>query len=945
MRRPRTRLGQKIFLTFVLVIALPITGLASMLAGLSGRIEAARIEDRFGYAEDFVYGTFEGALRTAESRLRQLTLDSRFRRAVTEGPAAAETLVILLGEYGLDSLFIEAGAGRYGVGRPAPAVSAAAADPIEAAIYGRYGAFVDREGVSLYAGFEYAPGAHAVASRRVERSQLEAILGTIEAGLDFYALAAPGYYALSTRRDGFGQSLSGQDRPGPHEAPTAAGYLPRALILNKALALPPPLAAAYSATATLRKPSSAVSEAGAYIIAFAIAALLLAGAASVILSRQIALPLDELLSAARALAREPAGRDLQQPLTIRARDELGELASAFNALAAETAEAHADLRRRNASLKQLADLKDEFLNASSTELRAPVNEIAALAESLLALGGLGDDARRTAALVAAKSKRLYAMVADLLDYSRLQHGDIRISPRPFELKAVVDLVMRYAAVMKAESVELLNLVEPELYLIADPIRTEQILYNLVERSAHATAKGAVSVRCERTGDAAKIVVSDTGRALYAGELDRAFEPAPPGARRGGPAGLELPIAKRLIELHGSELRDESVPGGETILTFTLPLADPAARLAEAGANPSPSTSLEEEVDELLPVEDEAPAEAAPAKAFAIIIVDDDPVMPRILMNGLRPDFELAWARDASSALGLLRAGGSLPDLMLIAAMLPGLSGYELAAALRKDHGPADLPIVIMTERSRAGDAREAFAAGANDVIAKPISLLELKSRLRLLGERYRLEAALDRSAPSEHYRELGLAGPLEARPGDAKPCVAALLAVRLGLPATPGGGRELESEAASLNERYSRLDASVRRRHGSIESFSGREALAVFIGSASEAMEAAREALAELVPAGAGAEAHDGARISFGLHRGPALAAWLGNERRLQLRLVSSASAGAYALARRAEELGRPILASAEAIEALPGGRWRFKYVGTDDLAQEGVKAYAALED
>lgn len=942
MRRPRTRLGQKIFLTFVLVIALPITGLASMLAGLSGRIEAARIEDRFGYAEDFVYGTFEGALRAAESRLRQLTLDSRFRRSVAEGPASSETLVILLGEYGLDSLSIEAGSGRYGVGRPAPAATAAA-DPIAAAISGRYGAFVDRDGVSLYAGFEYAPGAHAVASRRVERPQLEAILGSIEADLDFFALAEPGAFALSTRRDGFGQSLSGQARPRSPEAPAATGYLPRAATLTKPLDLPPPLAAAYEAATTLRKPPPAVSEAGAYIIAFAVAALLLAGAASVILSRQIALPLGELLSAARALAREPAGREPPPPLPVRARDELGELAAAFNAMAAETAEVHADLRRRNASLKQLADLKDEFLNASSAELRAPVNEIAGLADSLLALDGLDEDARRTAALVAAKAKRLYAMIADLLDYSRLQHGDVRISPRPCELKAVVDLVMRYASVKKAESVRLLNRVEPGLYLMADPVRTEQILYNLVERSAHATAMGAVTVRCERSGDAAKIVVSDTGRALDAGELERAYEPAPPGARRGGPAGLELPIAKRLIELHGSELRDESVPGGETILSFTLPIADPAAGIGAGAASPARPTGLDEDVDELPPVEDDAPAEAAPARPYSLVVVDDDPVMPRILMNGLRPEFELRWARDASSALGLLGADGRLPDLMLIAAMLPGLSGYELAAALRRDHGPAALPIVIMTERSRAGEAREAFAAGANDVVAKPVSLLELKARLRLLAERFSMEAALDRSAPSELYRALGLEGPLEARPGDAKPCVAALLAVRLGL--TAAGGRGLESEAASLNERYARLDAAVRRRNGSLESFSGREALAVFIGSASEALEAAREALAELAPAGARGEEEGGVRVSFGLHRGPALAAWLGSERRMRLRLLSSASAGAYALARRAEELGRPILASAEAIEAMPGGRWRFKYLGADDLASEGVRAYAALED
>jgi signal transduction histidine kinase len=320
-----------------------------------------------------------------------------------------------------------------------------------------------------------------------------------------YLRDEPDILVLTTKRDPFGMNLSGASLSG-----LGPGQPDAEAKLQRSMELPEPFRADYQASISLPALSAAVSETGAYIAAFALATLALATAASIILSRQIVRPLGSLLMGVQALSASLVSGEGFERLAINTRDELGELTEEFNRMGGELVAAHRELLRQNDELKEVDQLKDDFLSTTSAELRSPLNTIIGLADSMLGSGSLSEDDRNTVRYIAASGKKLYGMIGDVLDYTKLEHGDVALKPRVFELKPLVDLVLRFCSGLKQRNVELFNLIEPELLVRADEGRIEQVLYNLIGSAVRRTAQGSVIVRSQREAERVIISISDWG---------------------------------------------------------------------------------------------------------------------------------------------------------------------------------------------------------------------------------------------------------------------------------------------------------------------------------------------------------------------------------------------------------------------------------------------------
>ncbi len=121
----------------------------------------------------------------------------------------------------------------------------------------------------------------------------------------------------------------------------------------------------------------------------------------------------------------------------------------------------------------------------------------------------------------------------------------------------------------------------------------------------------------------------------------------------------------------------------------------------------------------------------------ILIVDDEPANLKLLGSLLAPEgFRVKVATSGEQALKLL--ADTLPALLLLDVVMPGMNGYEVCRSIRADTGMQDLPIVLVTGASGADDRAEGLAAGANAVLAKPVAredLFHTLSRFGLLGAR------------------------------------------------------------------------------------------------------------------------------------------------------------------------------------------------------------------
>ena len=260
------------------------------------------------------------------------------------------------------------------------------------------------------------------------------------------------------------------------------------------------------------------------------------------LARGMTSPLREMAVAARAMARGDYGKRV----TATSRDEVGELARAFNRMAADLAEV--DRMRR-----------DLIANVSH-ELRTPISALQAVLENLIDEVQNPDPAALQVMLE--QVKRLGRLVAQLLDLSKLESGAIPLQRERFPARTVLERAVtesRLRAQQQAGShVELTIDIRPnDLEIDADPERMQQVVTNLVDNALrHSPEGGRVLVRAERSSSDVTIEVVDEGPGIAPLEAARVFERfyrSDAARSSDGGSGLGLAIARWIVDLHGGEI--------------------------------------------------------------------------------------------------------------------------------------------------------------------------------------------------------------------------------------------------------------------------------------------------------------------------------------------------------------------------------------------------------
>ncbi|HSJ16105.1 MAG TPA: DUF4118 domain-containing protein [Longimicrobiales bacterium] len=276
----------------------------------------------------------------------------------------------------------------------------------------------------------------------------------------------------------------------------------------------------------------------------------------------------------------------QSPMRLDAGQErFAQVLSYYAALAVERVQLVADAERMHA-LREADRLREAVLAGVSHDLRTPLTTIKALAYELRATGD-----ERTY-LIEEEADRLNALVADLLDLSRLNAGALPCNP---VIVAVEDLIgtalQRVAGAQGArEIVTAMGMADTIPVGRFDPGLSVRALVNLLENALkYSPEEAPVEVRFEREGDFLAVAVLDRGPGVAAEEAARMFEPfhrlpgGPPDVRG---VGLGLAIARRLAEVQGGAVRYAARPGGGSSFTLVLPAAD-IPELTDA--EPSPTT--------------------------------------------------------------------------------------------------------------------------------------------------------------------------------------------------------------------------------------------------------------------------------------------------------------------------------------------------------------------
>jgi signal transduction histidine kinase len=292
----------------------------------------------------------------------------------------------------------------------------------------------------------------------------------------------------------------------------------------------------------------------------------IAGLISLLIARWLARGMTQPLRDMAAAARAMETGDYSRRIRTRSRDEVGQLAVAFNRMSAE--------------LEVLERSRRDLVANVSHELKTPITAIRAHLENLA--DGVEQPNRETLQVMLAQTERLGRLVDQLLDLSRLESGEVPLHAETFALAPLVDRVASEIAVGRSVAdIELRNDVAERLLVRADEERVHQVVFNLVDNAVRFTPPGGtVAVSADLDDDRVVVTVADTGVGIASEHLPRLFERfyrADPARSRddGGGTGIGLAIARSIVEAHGGRITAESEPGRGARFTFDLPAATAA----------------------------------------------------------------------------------------------------------------------------------------------------------------------------------------------------------------------------------------------------------------------------------------------------------------------------------------------------------------------------------
>ncbi len=428
-------------------------------------------------------------------------------------------------------------------------------------------------------------------------------------------------------------------------------------------------------------------------------------------------------------------------------------------------------KRSMESLKQSEQAKDEFLANTSHELRTPLHGIIGLCENLLIHGKKNIQATwdQDLNIIIHCTRRLSTLVDDILDFTRIRQGNIRMTIRPVDIESVLKLTLTLCRPLIGEKkIQLRMDTQKKLPpILADENRLQQILLNLIKNAIKFTQEGEIVISAVEQGSFLKINVQDTGIGIPETkhteifnrfvQIDSAID------RKYGGVGLGLAITRQLVELQKGEITVSNADDGGACFSFTLPLADKSAIIKQTVqpildtdnvnmANTQPSIVPLPELPKTPPAND----------GICILIVDDEPISLHALHNHLSTAaYQVYAAPDVDTARKLMRTYSF--DLAVLDIMMPHTNGYEFCQELRQTFNPTELPVIMLTARTQPEDLLRGFECGANDYLTKPVerrelltriqTSLKLKSLVDLLRENKGLKEEIVRRRRAEHSLE------------------------------------------------------------------------------------------------------------------------------------------------------------------------------------------------
>ncbi|BCG82421.1 ATP-binding protein [Mesorhizobium sp. 113-3-3] len=354
--------------------------------------------------------------------------------------------------------------------------------------------------------------------------------------------------------------------------------------------------------------------------------------------------------------------------------------------------------------------KSEFMATIGHEIRTPLNAILGMSE-LLSRSQLAPRDRESVRIVTSSGQALLEVINEILDFAKIEHGDLAAEAVPFDAPAMlldVASVMEGRAEEQHDRIEIRNgCVGHAGWYVGDPTRLRRVLLNLLSNAVKFTENGLIRLSVAESGDGTglRFEVSDTGIGIPTESRHRLFMPFSQVdgtiSRRFGGTGLGLAICKKVVEGLGGTIGVDSAAGVGSCFWFEVP-----ARRSDPPLGSKP--------------------QAVVLPSFDILVVEDNPINREVAQQFLELlGQRVTFAMDGREGVRL--ASERQFGLVLMDMQMPVMDGIEATRAIRA--AGCVVPIIAMTANASDEDRRRCLAAGMNGFEAKPITMARLEALL------------------------------------------------------------------------------------------------------------------------------------------------------------------------------------------------------------------------